>query len=72
MLSYKIVVSTLSTARTLALMEVPKGHFTHILIDEAAQVLMKGNRAVFWSIIALPAKIIIHETGKGCRCMIKI
>lgn len=38
MKSYKIVVTTLSTARILALMEMPKGHFTHILIDEAAQV----------------------------------
>lgn len=36
--SYKIVVATLSTSRALPLMEVPKGHFTHIFIDEAAQV----------------------------------
>lgn len=38
MKSYKIVVTTLTTARTLALMELSKGHFTHIFIDEAAQV----------------------------------
>ena len=38
MKNYKIVVTTLATARTLALMELPKGHFTHIFIDEAAQV----------------------------------
>ena len=36
--SHRIVVSTLSTARALTLMEMPKGHFTHIFIDEAAQV----------------------------------
>ena len=36
--SYKIVVATLSTARALPLMELAKGHFTHIFIDEAAQV----------------------------------
>ena len=35
---YQIVVATLSTARALALMGLPKGHFTHIFIDEAAQV----------------------------------
>ena len=38
MKSYKIIVATLSTARALSLMDVPKGHFTHIFIDEAAQV----------------------------------
>lgn len=38
MKNYKIVVTTLATARTLALMELLKGHFTHIFIDEAAQV----------------------------------
>ncbi len=36
--SYKVVVSTLQTARSLALMGLNKGHFTHIFIDEAAQV----------------------------------
>ena len=35
---YKIVVATLSTARALTLMGLPRGHFTHIFIDEAAQV----------------------------------
>ncbi len=40
MKGYKIVVATLSTARSLSLMEVPKGHFTHIFIDEAAQVCL--------------------------------
>ncbi len=38
MKTYNIVVATLSTARTLALMEMPRGHFSHIFIDEAAQV----------------------------------
>eukprot|EP00731_Ephydatia_muelleri_P025024 Em0017g107a len=36
---YKVVVSTLMTARTLSLMEMSKGWFTHIFIDEAAQAL---------------------------------
>ena len=36
--SKRIVVATLSTARALPLKELPKGHFTHIFIDEAAQV----------------------------------
>ena len=34
-----MVVSTLVTARTLSLMGMSKGWFTHIFIDEAAQVL---------------------------------
>ena len=36
---YKVVVSTLVMARTLRLMGMEKGYFTHIFIDEAAQVL---------------------------------
>ena len=35
---HQIIVTTLSTSRTLALMGMPKGHFSHIFIDEAAQV----------------------------------
>ena len=38
MKEFKIVVATLNTARALTLMGLPKGHFTHIFIDEAAQV----------------------------------
>ena len=38
LLQYKIVVATLMTARALSLADLPKGHFTHIFIDEAAQV----------------------------------
>lgn len=34
----KIVVATLSTARTILWAGLPLGHFTHIFIDEAAQV----------------------------------
>jgi len=37
---YKILVTTLVTARLLVLMGVPKGHFTHIFVDEAAQVIL--------------------------------
>ena len=37
---YKIMVTTLVTARLLVLMGLPKGHFTHIFVDEAAQVLI--------------------------------
>ena len=33
-----VVVATLSTSRYLSGLGLPKGHFTHILIDEAAQV----------------------------------
>ena len=40
---YKVVVSTLMTAGTLSLMEMSKGWFTHIFIDEAAQVLWRGG-----------------------------
>ena len=36
---YKIIVTTLYTARVLSLLGLQKGHFTHIFIDEAAQVL---------------------------------
>ena len=35
---YTIIVTTTITARMLWLNGVDKGHFTHILIDEAAQV----------------------------------
>ena len=35
---YKMVVATLSTARNLLFTDLPKDHFTHIFIDEAAQV----------------------------------
>ena len=35
---YKILVTTLVTAHLLVLMGLPKGHFTHIFVDEAAQV----------------------------------
>ena len=34
----KILVTTLVTARLLFLMGLPRGHFTHIFVDEAAQV----------------------------------
>ena len=37
---YKMVVATLSTARNLLFSGLPKDHFTHIFIDEAAQVRM--------------------------------
>ena len=33
-----LVVATLSTARTVASL-LPRGHFSHILLDEAAQAL---------------------------------
>ncbi len=36
--SHKIVVATLSTSRAIFLSKLPRGHFTHIFIDEAAQV----------------------------------
>ena len=39
LLQCKILVTTLVTARLLVLMGLPKGHFTHIFVDEAAQVL---------------------------------
>ena len=35
---YRIIVVTLSTSRALSLMGLPRGHFSHIFIDEAAQV----------------------------------
>lgn len=37
-MSYSIVVTTTMTARTMLLNGVRKGFFTHILLDEAAQV----------------------------------
>lgn len=36
----KILVTTLVTARLLFLMGLSKGHFTHIFVDEAAQVFI--------------------------------
>jgi hypothetical protein len=36
---YRIIVVTLSTSRALSLMGLPRGHFSHIFIDEAAQAL---------------------------------
>jgi superfamily I DNA and/or RNA helicase len=36
---YRIVVVTLSTSRVLSLMGLPRGHFSHIFVDEAAQAL---------------------------------
>ena len=38
-MKHKIIVTTLITARVLFLMGIKKGHFSHILIDEAAQVI---------------------------------
>ena len=35
---YQIVVATQTTSMALALMGLPKGHFTHIFIDDATQV----------------------------------
>lgn len=37
--AHKIVVVTLSTSMELASLNLKKGHFTHILLDEAAQAL---------------------------------
>jgi len=37
-LQAKIVVTTSSSARTISMAKIPRGHFTHIFIDEAAQV----------------------------------
>lgn len=39
LMQYRIIVTTLHTARVLSLLGMQKGHFTHIFIDEAAQVL---------------------------------
>ena len=39
-MKHKIIVTTLLTARVLFLMGIKKGHFSHILIDEAAQVIV--------------------------------
>ena len=38
---YRIVVTTLVTSRTLFLLGLRPGHFSHIIIDEAAQVHFK-------------------------------
>ena len=35
---FRIIVTTSQTARTLRLKNLKPGHFTHIFIDEAAQV----------------------------------
>ena len=40
---YTIIVTTTMTARMLWLNGVEKGYFTHILIDEAAQVSINGS-----------------------------
>ena len=37
---YSIVVTTLVTSRTLSLLGLQPGHFSHIIIDEAAQVYL--------------------------------
>ncbi|XP_041363275.1 probable helicase with zinc finger domain [Gigantopelta aegis] len=36
---HRIVITTLSTARTISDLDLPKDYFTHIFIDEAAQAL---------------------------------
>ena len=36
--TYKIIVTTLTTSRILPLLGLKHGHFSHIIIDEAAQV----------------------------------
>ncbi|XP_063697246.1 probable helicase with zinc finger domain [Culicoides brevitarsis] len=38
-LKHRIVVVTLSISMELASLDLPKGHFTHILLDEAAQAM---------------------------------
>ncbi|XP_058833823.1 probable helicase with zinc finger domain [Topomyia yanbarensis] len=38
-LKYRIVVVTLNISMELASLELPKGHFTHIFLDEAAQAM---------------------------------
>ena len=40
---YKIVVSTLHNVRKLWLADLKPGFFTHIFIDEAAQVLSQSH-----------------------------
>jgi helicase MOV-10 len=37
LLAYRVVLSTCSSAGTLQIQNVPAGHFSHIVIDEAAQ-----------------------------------
>ena len=39
MMSHQIVVTTLVTAASLAKLDLPRGFFTHIFIDEAAQAM---------------------------------
>jgi hypothetical protein len=39
-MKHKIIVTTLLEARVLFLMGIKKGHFSHILVDEAAQVII--------------------------------
>lgn len=50
---YRIIVTTLYTARVLSLLGLQKGHFTHIFIDEAAQVLLyyKFELAMFQALL---------------------
>ena len=38
LLKYRLVVTTLQTARSLKLKKFDNGYFTHIFLDEAAQV----------------------------------
>jgi len=37
LLAFRVVVSTCSSAGVLQTLNVPRGHFSHIVIDEAAQ-----------------------------------
>lgn len=39
LLKYRIVVVTLNISMELASLDLPKGYFTHILLDEAAQAM---------------------------------
>ena len=41
---YSVVVTTTITARMLWLNGVERGYFTHILIDEAAQVNIRSQK----------------------------
>ena len=47
---YTIVVTTTITARMLWLNGVKKGYFTHILVDEAAQVCVSVSQSVCLSV----------------------
>ena len=49
---YRIIVVTLSTSRCLSLMGLPRGHFTHIFIDEAAQVSSHSHPS--WCLYSIP------------------